>query len=687
MLAEAISLGSLGLFSAVGLGLAAKFFAVKQDPLVQAIEEALPGANCGGCGFAGCSGAAAAIAKGLAPVNVCVGGGPEVGLAVAAIMGVEPGFKEPEFAKPKCRYGEEDAETKFIYSGIQDCRAAMLLSGGAKVCEIGCLGLGSCVRACPFEAIAIGPDGLPVVDEKKCTGCGTCERICPKHIISVTSASKRILALNQQDDCLAPCQQTCPAQINIPEYISQISQGNYEQAVRVIKEKNPLPLTCGRVCPHPCEAKCRRGTVDEPVNINHLKRFAADYELLSGKAFDTFTLPKNGHKVAIVGGGPGGLSAAFYLARMGYECTIFEAMPKLGGMLRYGIPEYRLPKKTLDWEIQAILDLGVSVEYNKVMGEDFTIDSLKKDGFEAIFLAAGAWGSRLLGVEGEDVQGVLPGTSFLIDRGLEKETPVGQRVVIVGGGNTAIDAARTSWRLGAKEVTVLYRRSRKEMPANDIEVEEAEHEGIKFHFLAAPTRLVGENGKLTGIEFIKMELGEPDASGRRRPVPVEGSETVLPVDNVIAAIGQFPDLDFIQKTKDGLEKDVKVTRWKTVEAKDTTMDTSVPGVFAGGDVVSGPQTVVEAIGAGRRAARSIHQYVATQSMEAPANLINAKDIMLVMPENVPPAPRVKMAELNVEQRRLNFEEVDLGLTEDQARAESKRCLTCGRYCYKPNAAA
>ncbi|MBF0524199.1 MAG: FAD-dependent oxidoreductase [Deltaproteobacteria bacterium] len=199
--------------------------------------------------------------------------------------------------------------------------------------------------------------------------------------------------------------------------------------------------------------------------------------------------------------------------------------------------------------------------------------------------------------------------------------------------------------------------------------------------------MVGENGKLTGIEFIKMELGEPDASGRRRPVPVEGSETVLPVDNVIAAIGQFPDLDFIQKTKDGLEKDVKVTRWKTVEAKDTTMDTSVPGVFAGGDVVSGPQTVVEAIGAGRRAARSIHQYVATQSMEAPANLINAKDIMLVMPENVPPAPRVKMAELNVEQRRLNFEEVDLGLTEDQARAESKRCLTCGRYCYKPNAAA
>ena len=671
------------MIAAAGLGVAARIFAVEVDPMVEAIEEALPGANCGGCGFAGCASCAMAIALGKADPNQCVAGGPDVAEAICGIMGVEAVYREPDVAEPSCTYGTDKADLKYQYDGVNDCRAAALLAGGPKECPIGCLGLGTCVKACPFGALTIGEDNLPHVDPLLCTGCGTCERVCPKNIIHLTSVTRRILGFNAFNQCLAPCQSTCPAQIDIPAYIRAVAEGRYEDAVHVIKEHNPLPLVCGRVCPHPCESACRRGIDEEPVNINHLKRFAADYELHSGKRIQPFSLPKNGRRVAIVGGGPAGLTAGYYLARLGYEPTIFEAQPTLGGMLRFGIPEYRLPKKILDWEIEGILELGVTAKTGMVMGKDFTLEDLRNQGFEAIFLGVGAWGSRNLRLDGEDLEGVLPGTSMLIERGLNLETPVGEKVVVIGGGNTAIDCARTCWRLGAKEVTVLYRRSRAEMPANDIEVEEAEHEGVKFHFLAAPSKLIGENGKLKGLEFIRMELGEPDASGRRRPVPVEGSEEVLDVDNVIAAIGQFPDLAFLDQDEAG--KQIERTRWNSIDTDDAAMNTNIPGVFAAGDAVLGAATVVEAIGTGRRAARSIHLFLSDENFEAPSNWVQNPSQVLTRPDApdaAPGGPRAKMAELTVEERAGSFVEVELGLAEEEARRESQRCLQCGLVCYR-----
>jgi formate dehydrogenase beta subunit len=679
MLTGMLAIAGIGLLASVILGIAAKVFYVAVDPVVLSIAEALPGANCGACGFAGCSSCAKAIAKGKAKPDACLAGGPEVALSVAELMGVTIELKEPDIARLGCWYPPERADTRFTYDGVTDCRAALMLFGGSKLCEIGCMSLGSCVAACPFGALTIGEGALPEVNKFLCTGCGSCEQICPKHIIRLSSETRRTQHTYLADECTAPCQRTCPAGIDIPRYISLITEGRYRDAISAIKETNPFPLTCGRVCPHPCEDMCRLGKVGEPVNINHLKRFVADREMHSAERISPYMAPKTGKKVAIIGGGPAGLTCAFYLARLGHSPTVFEAMPELGGMLRYGIPEYRLPKKILDWEIDGILTLGVEVKTNVTMGADFTITTLKDEGFDAIFLGTGAWDSRGLGVDGEQLEGVLPGTRFLIDRGLGKETPVGDKVAIIGGGNTALDAARTCWRLGAKEVTVLYRRSRVEMPANDIEIEEAEHEGVLFHYLAAPAKLMGNNGALSELEYIEMELGEPDESGRRRPVPKPGTEKVIKVDNVIAAIGQFPVTGFLK------DAGVGITRWNTIElVNDATGETTVEGVFAGGDAVSGASIAVEAIGAGRRAARSIHQYLSGEPVKAPEPAIT-KDTALPDVEEligVAESERVKMPELSVDERRGSFDEVERGLDEQLALQEAGRCLRCGLICYR-----
>ena len=681
MLASISLLLLLGLIASIGLGIASRVFYVWEDPKVLAITDELPGANCGGCGEAGCAAAAEAIAAGRIPCNACVVGGFEVAKAVAGIMGLEVKEREPEFAWTSCIYGVGEADPIYTYNGAMDCRAAVMLYGGSKLCPIGCIGLATCVNTCQFGALSMGDDNLPVVDHDRCVGCGACAKVCPKGIISLTSQTSRIQHIYTTDECTAPCQRTCPAGIDIPGYIRQIRAGNYREAVRIIKESNPFPLTCGRVCPHPCEDMCRLGRLDEPVNINHLKRFVADLEMHSGERIMPHKAPETGKRVAIIGGGPAGLTAAYYLARLGHATTIFEAMPKLGGMLRYGIPEYRLPKATLDWEIEGILSMGVEVKTGVSMGTDFTIKTLKDDGFDAIFIGTGAWDSRGLGVEGEDLNGILPGTRFLIDRGLGKETPVGDKVGIIGGGNTALDAARTCWRLGAKEVTIIYRRSRKEMPANDIEVEEAEKEGVKFHFLAAPTRLMGEEGRLTHMEFLEMALGEPDASGRRRPVPKEGTETIIEVDNVIAAIGQFPFTSFL--TDDG----VKTTRWNTIEVvNELTGETNIEGVFAGGDAASGASIAVEGIGAGRRAARSIHLYLSGEEVSPPVNSITKETHVLDADEliaaKMPESERARMPELSVDERSMKFDEVEKGLDEDMALKEAERCLQCGLLCYE-----
>jgi len=680
MLIAALALGGIGLLSAAGLGLAARFFAVEIDPVVAAVEEALPGANCGGCGFPGCAGCAEAIAARKAPPNACVASTLEVHQEIARLIGAKLEIREPEFARIECKYGVEEADKLFEYDGVIDCRAAVLLSGGQKVCQEGCLGLGSCVKACPFDAIRLGPDRRPIFDLSKCTGCGTCVRTCPKGVLSLTSATNRVLGWNRADECLAPCQRTCPAQIDIPGYIRAIRNGLYLDAIRIIKEHNPMPLSIGRVCPHPCESVCRRLYADAPIAINALKRCAADYEMNVGPVQKPFLMPDSGLKVAVIGGGPAGLSCAYYLRRLGHGVTILEAMPKLGGMLRYGIPEYRLPKKILDWEIQSILDLGIEVQTGVKLGQDFTLEGLFEQGYGAVFLGLGAWGSRDMGIEGEhDLKGCVSGTTFLIERGLERNPWVGRKVAVIGGGNTAMDCARTAKRLGADSVTVVYRRTRKEMPANEIEIDEAEHEGVEFHFLAAPTLLSGQDGQVTAMQIIEMELGEPDASGRRRPVPKEGSETTLEVDMVISAIGQFCELACLES-----DEAVCKTRWRTIETDPDTLATGRPGVFAGGDDVSGPATAVEALAHGRRAARSIHLYLRGEEVTAPPHFLKPKeDLWPVISDlsGVDRAPRQKMPEISLEARQGSFDEVETGFTEEQARRESDRCLQCGLYCY------
>jgi NADPH-dependent glutamate synthase beta subunit-like oxidoreductase/Pyruvate/2-oxoacid:ferredoxin oxidoreductase delta subunit len=684
MFTPAIAMLGIGVGAAFILAVAAKVFHVEVDPRIIDVEDALPGANCGGCGYTGCGACAEAIVQGKASVNACIAGGPEVASQVARVMGGEVGFIEPRIAHHYCTGGDR-AEKKYHYEGALDCRAMAEHHGGELLCKHGCFGLGTCVRSCPFDALRMGPEGYPEVVPNKCVGCGTCERVCPTHVIHLYSLSDRLLHFNNKNECLAPCKQLCPAQINIPAYVELAAQGRYEEAVSVIKERNPLPLICGRVCPAPCEAGCRRVAIeDEPVHHNYIKRFVADWEMNLPNRKQESILPETGKKIAIVGGGPCGLSAAYYLRRLGHAPTIFDSKPALGGMLRYGIPEYRLPKKILDFEIQEILDLGVEVKCDMAMGKDFTLKLLEKD-YDAILLAMGAWDNSSLRCDGEDLEGVWKGTEYLQKRELGIQVDLeGQRVVVVGGGNTAMDACRSALRMGAKEVILLYRRTRKEMPANAVEIVAAEHEGIQYHFLAAPTRLIGdEAGKLKQIEYIKMELGEPDKSGRRRPVPIEGSETLMDVDVVIAAIGQKPLMDWMSEGEE--ERGLKLTRWATIVADEETLQTSIPHIFTGGDIFSGPALLVDAIGTGRRAARSIHRFLNGEDLSFPegtyTEAAKVPDSHKVPITGVARKPKVPQPELPVTERIKTFEEVDLTLSPELMKAEAERCMRCGTLCY------
>ncbi|RJR46014.1 MAG: FAD-binding protein [Desulfobacteraceae bacterium] len=673
----------LGTLCGVILSVAARVFYVKQDPRIEQVEGCLSGANCGGCGFAGCSAAAVAVVEGRAKPNVCIVGGAESAAMVSEVMGVSVGIAEAPSAENPC-VGGHRAPVKYLYDGIQGCRAQAMLFGGQRRCEMGCLGQGDCVKACLFGAMSMGPDGYPVVDKGKCVGCGSCERVCPRDLIEVKTDSERLLHFNQKEECLAPCRQTCPAEINIPLYIAQIRAGDIEGAVNTIRERNPLLLSCGRVCPHPCETNCRRGIEDEPVSINQLKRFAADFEMNSGRRFPVSVAPSTNKRIAIIGGGPAGLSCAFFLRRLGHDVTIFEAMPKLGGMLRYGIPEYRLPKKVLDWEIQGILDLGITARTNVTFGLDLDLGSLVAAGFDAIFLGIGAWKDSMLRVEGENLKGCYTGIDFLARAGKGESVELGRTAAVIGGGNTAIDCVRTLIRLGVEKVYIVYRRTRGEMPANEVEIEAAEHEGAEFLFLSAPVSVKGdEEGKVTHLEYLKMELGEPDASGRRRPVPVKGSETLLKTDLIITAIGQAPDVSFTEKTQTRLAQ-LKTTRWSTVDVDPRTLQSNIPYIFAAGDAATGPSLVVEAIGGGRRAARSIHQFLMGEKVTPEPGELAKKlipETIFDQVEGIERKPRCTMVELPVSERIQSFVEVDQVLTEESAHNESVRCLFCGRTCY------
>jgi formate dehydrogenase major subunit len=496
----------------------------------------------------------------------------------------------------------------------------------------------------------------------------------------VLRARKTCLELLLSDhyaDCFGPCRLNCPADVDIQGYMSLINLGKFKEAVALIKEKNPLPSVCGRVCTRKCEINCRRSLVDAPVGIDFLKRYAADQDMI-GQMWQPDAKPDNGVPIAIIGSGPAGLTCAYYLVLEGYRPTVFESLPDPGGMLRYGIPEYRLPKAVLDKEINWILDLGVDLHTNKTLGKDFTMDDLFKQGFKSVFVGLGAQIGKPMAVEGENVEGVLSGVEFLKQVQLQTNPPIKGRVVVVGGGNTAIDAARTSLRLGADEVVLLYRRTRKEMPANMVEIEAAEHEGVKMEFLAAPIRVNVANERMESMTCIRMELGEPDASGRRRPVEVTGSDYILKADWVISAIGQEPDLTGVEGNGGG----VKVTKWKTIVAKEGTFDTGRPGVFSGGDVVTGPADAIDAIAAGRMAARAIDKYVKTGTIEPYVDRFESRrDNFHKMTASDLPAleqsERHGIKELPAAERIRTFDEVDFAYDDKTALEESLRCAECG----------
>ena len=527
------------------------------------------------------------------------------------------------------------------------------------------------------------------VDAKKCTGCGECAKYCPVSLPNewdegmmkrkavyrpFPQAVPINFAIDKRDR--GPCVQTCPAGTNVQGYVTMIREGNYEQAVKVMLENLPIPGVLGRVCPAPCEGACRRADVDVPLAIRALKRFATDQI-----DWATFPLPEiekkpPEQKVAVIGSGPGGIACAYFMAREGYHPTIFEAAPVVGGMLRAGIPDYRLPPEELEREIEYVRRMGVEIKTDTPINEKNNIDGLLKQGYKAVFIATGAHKDVRLGIPGEELEGVVNAITLLRKQNLEGDAKVGKHVMVVGGGNSAIDAARTSVRLGAEKVTILYRRTRNEMPANSEEIEAAEQENIQFHFLAAPVRAIPDDkGVLKQIEIQKMELGEPDDSGRCRPTPIEGALEIVDVDTLIPAIGQRPDLTCVS----GVEG-IETTKRGLMQVDPITMETTRPGVFAGGDLCTGPALVVEAIAAGKEAAISIDRYIREIDLIEDRPQRPTGNNWGYIPDEVEKAARIRPAELEPNERIKTFDEVEKAFTEEEAQAEAGRCVSCGVCC-------
>jgi len=470
---------------------------------------------------------------------------------------------------------------------------------------------------------------------------------------------------------LPPCRAACPAHVNVQGYVSLIQKGKFEEAVELIRRDMPFPAICGRVCFSPCEDACARVNLDQAVAIRALKRIVADIEREQGRVKPEPIPKTHTEKVAVIGAGPAGLTAAYELAKMGYPVTVFERMPEPGGMMHYCIPNFRLEKFVVANEIAYIKDIGVEIKTGTEFGKDVTLESLRSEGYKAVFLAIGTQLSRKMKVPGEELEGVIHVLEFLRAVSLGQHVDVGERVAVIGGGNSAIDAARTAKRLGAKEVMILYRRTRNEMPALLHEVEAAEREGVRFHFLVAPKRVIGENGKVKAIECLRVRLGEPDASGRRRPIPISFSEHQYEVDLVIPAVGQVPDKSSIPDEL--LDKE---SRSALISVDPATMETKMPGVFAGGDVTTGPASIIQAVGAGKKAAVSIHRYLTGQDLRAEKEEIEettwVKDWGSLR-------KKPRRYEAPVEKPRLSFEEATRFLEETKRKAmfEAFRCLGCG----------
>jgi NADPH-dependent glutamate synthase beta subunit-like oxidoreductase len=611
-----------------------------------------------------------------------VAAGPEVAEAIASIMGVKIEAVEPDIALPGCYFGVQKADTKYVYNGLDDCRAVALLGGGMKVCTIGCLGLGTCARACPFNAISMGPQGLPVINEKKCTGCGTCERVCPKHIINLSSITRRIIREYTTEECTTPCQRGCPAGINIREYIRQIALGNNHRAVQVIKERNPFPAVIGRICPRPCEMECRRNYIDEPVAINFLKRYAADYEIESSNRILPYKAPDTGRRIAVVGGGVQGLSTAFFTARLGHATTVFEATPKLGGLLRSAISKDRLPEEILDWDIDGIMEMGVEVKTQMALGTDFTIESLIQEGFDAVFLASGGWDSRLARGATAGIESPIPGTYMLVDLirfGARQPGTLSMAsdVVIAGGGKLALDAAKVCKELGAATITVLFRESWENSPVTDQDVQKSGLTEVNVIYNAAINRLCGEAGRLEEVEYI-----ETDTLKR----------TTLAAQTLVFASGRFPELVFVRPKPEGAESDEVDTeqsssdfslRWEGIQPYKQPAFKDEVGLFAEGEVLADYGAAIKAIGAGRRAAASIHQVMHGLTPDLAEHVITPQSVL----QNVNHVEKVQASQRQImpicSGRELAIcGEIERGFSSDMARKEASRCLQCGLICYE-----
>lgn len=528
---------------------------------------------------------------------------------------------------------------------------AVKVYGACGLCVVEAEGIPKLLRSCSAKC----SDGMVVNTESK-------------RVVQSRKIAMELLMSAHDGDCVAPCQLNCPARTDCQGYVGLIANGEYEAALKLIKNKVSLPASIGRVCPHPCETACRRGKVDEAINIAQLKAFAADMDLNS----DSYLPEKNaptGKKIAIIGGGPAGLTAAYRLAVSGHEVTVYDMMEKMGGMLRYGIPQYRLPKEVLDKEIAIIEKLGVKMINGVKLGKDFTVASLKAQN-DAVIVAVGAWKSSSMRTPGEELDGIYGGIDFLRAVALKQEINIGDKVVICGGGNTAMDACRTAVRLGVKEVYCVYRRTRNEMPAEDIEITEAEEEGVQFKFLTNPISFNGKDGKVKSVTLQLMELGEPDASGRRRPVAIEGKTEELDVDSVIVAIGQ--------KLVNEDVSELKLTDRGNIEADIDTFKTNIEGVFAIGDATNrGASIAIEAIGEANRCAFSIDAYLNGEDIETRVPYISRRDEELIDFQSKEKCPARKPKVLSAAERKNNFDEVCLGYTEEDAKAEASRCLECG----------
>lgn len=545
----------------------------------------------------------------------------------------------------------EAARSNGIYIPTLCYDEAVQVYGACGLCVVEAEGVAKLLRSCSAKAA----DGMVIHTESE-------------RVIKSRKIAMELLMSAHDGDCIAPCQLACPANTDCQGYVGLIANGRFDDALKLIKDRIALPASIGRVCPHPCEKACRRAKVEEPINIAQLKAFAADLDL-KGDAYLPEVAKSTGKKVAIVGGGPAGLTAALYLRTKGHEVTVFDMMDKMGGMLRYGIPQYRLPKEVLDSEISVIEKTGVRLVNNVKYGKDITLDMLKSVN-DAVILAPGAWKSTPMRVKGEDINGVYGGIDFLRSVIQGKSVEIGDRVAVCGGGNTAMDACRTAVRLGAKEVYVIYRRTEQEMPAEEIEIKESKEEGVIYKFLTNPVEIHGENGRVCGMTLQLMELGEPDASGRRRPVAMEGKTEYLPVDSVIMAIGQkFDPTDF---------SGVELTDRGTIMADEDTFETSIEGVFAIGDATNkGASIAIAAIGEADKCVKVVDAYLKGEELDFAPKYISKRDEDRIDVSGKEVQPRTVAKVLDADNRKNNFDEVSLGLTMEEAQKEAQRCLECG----------